>query len=101
MNQTYFCSADERWYLEDLRNQAIKIRDRALTMKPGTAAYEAAEIHDGRAKLMDAALEVFQVRPGSQRSSDGSCELSAQFQRDFDAFLAERRKEREEAEEAD
>lgn len=40
---------------------------------------------------MTAALEVFQIRPGSQRSSDGSCELSAEFQRDFEEFLADRR----------
>ena len=32
MSKTYFCSADERWYLEDLRDQALKVRDKALTL---------------------------------------------------------------------
>lgn len=97
MSKTYFCSADEHWYLEDLRNQAIKVRDRVLTMKPGTAAYESAADHDSQAKLMTTALEVFQVRPGSQRSPDGSCELSEEFQRNFDEFLAARRKAQSES----
>lgn len=91
MSKTYFCSADEYWYLEDLRNQALKVRDKALTMKPGTAVYESAADHDRQAKLITAALEAFQVRPGSQRSSDGGCELSEEFQRDFEEFLADRR----------
>lgn len=92
MNKTYFCSADECWYLEDLRDRAIKVRDKALTMKPGTVVYESASDHDSQAKLMTAALEVFQVHPGSQRSPDGGCELSEEFQRNFDEFLADRRK---------
>lgn len=87
MGKRFVCSADEYRYLEETRNQAIKVRDKALTMKPGTAAYESHELHDGRARLFTAAMEAFEVRPGSQRSPDGSTLLSVEFQKDFDEFI--------------
>lgn len=89
MDKKYTCSADEYAYLKSMQEKSARVRDKALTMKPGTAAYESHKQHDGAARLYARALEVFTIRPGSQPSPDGSGELSVEFQKDFDRFVAD------------
>lgn len=91
MEKRFTCSADEYRYLEEMRNQAIKVRDKALSMRPGTVGYESHKIHDGRVRLFTAAMEAFEVRAGSKPSTDGSASLSVEFQQDFDCFLQEQK----------